>query len=141
MAGTVTQALTEVRGRAGELVAKILTFTCVGDAANGTIPDTDTTTSITAQIKGWFIDKIHTVVGSPGPTADSDVYIKDTDALDLLGGAGVDQLDNATDHIVYPLATLVHTRPLIDGALTLDVDNQAVTEAAYTVKVFIVAGL
>lgn len=140
MAGTVSQTLTDIKpakGYAGasDVLMKKLTFTCVGDASNGTIPDTDTTAAITAAIKGMFVFMAIIEPGTPNPTADSDVYLEDEFGIDLLGGGAVDELDATGNKHVYPLLDAKGGSPPVIGTLTLDVDNQAVNSAQYNIHI------
>ena len=129
MAGTVTQAIehvsTQSRGT-GKGGFKIVTFTCVGDSSDGSIPDTATTQLITNQIVGCYLLKVQIIPGATGPQTDSDVYIKDANGIDLLDGNGVDKLDTTGNDEAYAQIDGQAALQPIVGALTLDV-NQAAT--------------
>jgi len=73
---------------------------------------------------GWWLFKVEYLYGAASPpTDDSDLYIWSTeDRLDILGGNGVNQVDNATDHTIYPATS---TQPLTGGEI-IDIDNNAV---------------
>ena len=144
MAGTVTQAIvhhtTQPRG-SGKGGFKVVTFSCTGDASGGAISDTATTALITEQIKGCYLVKVQMLPGSTGPTADSDVYIKDDNGIDLLDGNGVDNLDNATDRETYAqIDGQAALQPVI-SALTLDVDGNSVNSATYEIKLILQAAV
>ena len=66
-AGTVTQE--EDRVNTG---TRTITFTCIGDSSNGSIPDTDV--SDPAFIKGWRLYDVEVNPGTPAPDA-ADVLI------------------------------------------------------------------
>jgi len=132
MAGTCTQ---------GSVVTPItnvrtLSFTCVGDASGGSIPDTDISAANTTKLLGWELWKVQAIAGSPGPTANSDVYVKDTNSVDLLGSYGENMLDNTGSNETIPRIDGVASLQPVVGVLTLDVDNQSVNSAAYTIILF-----
>ena len=141
-AGTVTQSIEEVTSEpksASDGGFTIVTFSCVGDSSGGGIPDTTTEAAITERIKGCYLIKCHLITGTKAPTADSDVYIKDADGIDLLGGSGVDALDNSasTGIQLWPTVVTQYGRQPITGALVLDVDGDSVASAVYSVKLII----
>lgn len=138
MAGTVTQTLTQEKSSGlpgGERPYFLrLKFACVADAAAATIPDTNTTAAITAQIKGHYLAKMIIVPGTgTAPTANCDVYIKDEFTIDLLGGRGVDELDAAGNVEVVPVTDALGGAQPVIGTLTLDVDNNAVNSATWDI--------
>lgn len=127
---------------------RTITFTCIADSAAATIPNTDTNSSNTAFIKGWYLYSVEAFPTTGGTAPDAaDVMIYDADGLDLLGSedggttayAGL-ALIHATlkrrvlPNLYLPRAGLhVNFAPIITGALTLDVDNQATNSANFTV--------
>lgn len=131
-AGAVTQ------GAVQKEIANVrtLTFTCVGDASNGSIPDEDTTAANTRDLIGWELWKVQAIYGVTGPTDNSDVYIKDSNGVDLMGGYGENMLDNAAHNEAPPRIDGVASLQPVDGTLTLDVDNQSVNSATYVIKLF-----
>lgn len=139
-AGDVTQALTQIYSSDRHLVRRIITFSCTGDSSDGSIPNTDTSATNTALIKGWYLYKVQTDGNHAGtePTENSDVYIKDASGIDLLDGNGVDMLDNTAEREFHPAIDGTPALQAIDGTITLDVDNQGVNSATYTVKLIFV---
>lgn len=142
-AGTAPQTLEKV-----SKYIRTITFVCVGDSGNGSIPNTATNTANTAFIRGWYLTKVEAFPTSGGTAPDAaDVMIYDSDGLDLLGSedggttawAGL-TLIHATlkracvPNLYLPRAGLhVNYYPAITGALTLDVDNQGTNDAEATV--------
>ena len=74
----------------------------------------------------WWLFKVEYLYGTASPPTDnSDLYIWSEgaeDRLDILGGNGVDAIDNATDNTIYPATS---TQPLTGGEI-IDIDNNAV---------------
>ena len=137
-AGTVTYAITHIETDArpsGKGGFKVLTFTCVGDSSGGGIPDTTIDAQTTIQLTGCYLIKVQMVPlsGGTGPTANSDVYIKDANTIDLLDGNGVDKLDNATNSEAYAQIDGQPALQPIVGALTLNVTGDTVASAAYSI--------
>ena len=144
-AGTVVQGevehiTTQPKG-SGKGGFKVVTFSCTGDSSGGGIPDTTTTQIVTDQIVGCYLIKAQMLPGSTGPTANSDVYIKDDNGIDLLNGNGVDKLDNATDSEAYAQIDGQPALQPIISALTLDVDGDSVASAVYEIKLICVAAV
>lgn len=143
MAGTVTLYSDTVYPKSdlysGENYKSVreVVISCVGDASNGTIPDTDLTalTGYTnGSIKGWGFWLVETMFGATAPTDLSDLYLKTEDGNDLLAGAGVNMIKAAANAAIWPLIPVVP----IGAKLTIDVDNQAVVSATYKIKLHLV---
>lgn len=137
MAGSsVTQSISDVRGYGGKLVAKVVTFECVGDDSTGNVPNTAVKAGMIEQLQGWFLYQAKTYFGATPPDDNADFKFLDDDGADLLGGAGLNAIDQTVNNIVYPTADSLHVRPLIEGDITLAVDDasQTVVDALYTIK-------
>ena len=134
MAGSsVTQTL-EAFGPGRDM--QVLTFDCVGDDTNGAIADTAVETVYMDALKGWLLGKIQTLFGATPPDDDTDLYLKDSNGIDILGGAGVNKIMAAVNKEFYPeIDGMPGTQPIIDD-LTLDVDSQTAVDAIYTIKCF-----
>jgi len=134
MAGSsVTQTL-EAFGPGRDI--QVLTFACVGDDTTGAIADTDVETVYMDALKGWVLGKIQTLFGATAPDDSTDLYLKDSNSVDLLGGAGVNKIMAAENKEFYPeVDGMPGTQPIND-TLTLDVDNQTAVDALYTIKCF-----
>jgi hypothetical protein len=135
MPGSVTLGSDKIF-RTKDTVSREVTIACVGDASNGTIPDTNLAVISGLEhgpLTGWGLWMVETIYGATGPTDDSDLYLKTEDGTDVLGGNGVNTIDNAANNLVYPPVS-----PYIIGTtLTLDVDNQAVLSATYEIKLYL----
>lgn len=135
-AGTVVVSMERVDAN-----TRRITFTCTGDAANGTIPatstDSCTTAAGTAQdisafLEGFYLYRMWNInlVADVACTATSDVYLKSNDgdgSADHLSGDGVDQLD--TDTTNYKRLS---NYDLITGPVTYSVANQAAVGAQWS---------
>lgn len=114
---------------------KTVSFACVGDDTTGAIADTDFSSALMTELKqgGYCLFKVQTIYGVTPPLDDSDVIIKDSNDIDILGGAGADMLDNAANNEFLPLiGTDTVLQPVVDQ-LTLDVDGQTNVDATYTI--------
>lgn len=106
-------------------------LTCTADASDGSLPDTNfggPGTNLTKNLNGYYLYEVKIVPGGTGPTDDSDLYIKDSDGIDLLGGLGVDKIDNATTSHFQP-----SFYPRINSVLTASVSNNSVNGAVFTI--------
>ena len=132
MAGKVVMT----KGRAGR--TRTITFTCIGHATGGAIPATTTTAPENEFLRGFSLYKVEIIPGTPAPTANSDVYLKNSNEVDLLGGNGVDALDAATvSDVPASISGQAATQPINQGdTLTLSVENQAVNSAQYKIIAF-----
>lgn len=73
---------------------------------------TCTASSVGIDFTGWLLYQVVSDIGTTGPTADSDLYLLEgsSSGRDVLGGAGVNFIDNAD---ATPLA---NTKPWINGS-------------------------
>ena len=118
------------------------TLTCVGDAANGTIPDTTfkSTTKKYIQDNGLVPYRliIENVAADTNVTNDSDVYLVDSDAAagapaagsDHFVQLGIDKLDDSTRNVIR-----LTSQDAMAGDWKLRVINQATNSGQYTVKI------
>jgi len=134
-AGTVTQKLDQYPSAN----MRVMTFTWVGDAANGTVPSTATTAAITSDLLGWYVYAIETNPGSVAPTTLYDVVVNDAEGLDIAGGLLANRSATATEKITPRLDETysIFGGVLVDGALTLVISNQSVVSATGTVKLIL----
>lgn len=87
---------------------------------------------------GWFLYAIETNPGATAPTDNYDVTLEDIDALDVLGGAGIDR-DTANSEIAMPTLSAMPTMaPIASGGLTLKVANNAVASAVGVIRLYFV---
>lgn len=123
-------------------------FTCTGDAANGSIPNTAINATNTLFITGHRLYQVD-AYPTPGGTAPdaADVFILDAGGMDLLGSVdggttayqGLNlihaTLKRATAPAMYMPRAGVYAlyQPYVTGALTLKVANQSTVSANYTI--------
>lgn len=134
-AGSVTQAIKNYTN--GNM--RTVTFSWVGDAANGTVPSTATSTAITTDISGWYVYAIETVPGSVAPTPLYDIVINDASGFDIAGGQLANRSATATERVIPKLdaTASLYGGVLVDSALTLVITNQSAVSATGTVKLFL----
>ena len=130
MAGTVAVSSDKMYGEIREVVVS-----CVGDASDGTIPDTDLC-ALTGysyghgSIQGWGFWLVEVIFGTTPPTDGGDIFIKTENGSDMLAGGGVGMLKAAAVSAIWPPIPIVP----IGKTATLDVNGQAVLSATYTLK-------
>lgn len=135
MAGTVTQLL-EMFGPARNLAT--LTFTCTADADDASYPSTAISTAYWNLIKGWELGKIQTIPdGVTAPDDDTDFTLKDSNGVDVLGGAGANKIMNATNKEFYPDVDGGPATQELNSILTLAISNNATNSAITTIKLFL----
>ena len=123
-------------------------FVCTGDAENGSIPNTATSTPITSFIKEHRLLQVETYPTSGGTAPDAaDVFVLDAKSMDLLGSEdgnttayqGLNLIHATLKRTAFPDAYTPRAGlhafyyPYVTGALTLKVANQATVSANYTV--------
>ena len=143
-ASTITAYENQFPGLTGRNF-RVITLTLTYDGTATDIPDTQLRDILTTGEKRlqdygeWWLFKVEYRYGGTAPTDNSDLYIwsSSTDVgeakLDLLGGSGVDAIDNATNNTIYPATS---TQPLT-GFELLDVDNNSVNSSSCTLKLFL----
>jgi len=123
-------------------------FTCTGSADDGSIPNTATNDAVTGFIKGYRLYQVDAYPTSGGTAPDAaSVFILDANSLDLLGSEdgsttayqGLNLIHATLKRTTFPDAYIPRAgahafyHPLISGALTLKVIDQATHSANYTV--------
>jgi hypothetical protein len=136
-AGTVTQSIVKQGNNTGVLV---LTFEWVGDAANGTVPNTDTSAEITKAIEGMRVYQVITVPGAVIPTDKYDIVLNDADSIDIMGGTLIDRSQTAKEFAIPMLdaTNIIPGQRIVNGKITLVITNQNVASATGIVKIFLV---
>ena len=138
-AGTLTCTDYSYRGLSGKDETRVVTYT-VTFAADAASPANVALDSIAAtahgtgrpSLEGWWLLRVDTLYGATGPTDDSDLYLWRSwgeDKIDVLGGNGVNSIDNATNNTIYPANV---AQPLT-GKEIFDVDGNAVANAICTI--------
>ena len=83
---------------------------------------------------GWWLFKVDSLFGATPVTADSELYIWSTlDKIDILGGNGVDKVDDNTNNQIYPATS---TQMLI-GTEILDIDSTTDNDAVHTLRLWL----
>lgn len=139
---TVTSDIIYKNSATGEPV-RVIEIGFTADSGDGSIPDLTlnaATTGIQAYhpLLGWHLFKIWIDGNHSGtePTEDSEIYLYEG-GIDLLGGNGVDQVDNSDEREVYfEVNGQPATVPVISD-LTLTITQQAVAtnSAAGSIKI------
>lgn len=109
----------------------LLTFNVLADAADGSVPATETDQAIYGQILG-----VTTIPGTTQPTDDWDLTLKDSDGVDVLGGQGADR-DTANPEQAVPIHGSLYAPRAVASKLTLGIANNIVHSALITVKVYV----
>jgi len=147
-AASITCTDYTITGVTGGKEIRFITYTVTFGAAheeptNTAMDDVTITTSVSptrASVAGWWLMEVDIIPGTTGPTADTDFYLYRPAAasgvpgwgtlkIDVLGGNGVDSIDNATISTFNPATT---TRPLT-GKEILSFANEAVANATCTI--------
>ena len=131
MAGTVTQKL----NRIGSNIRTVV-FTCTGDAADGSIPDTDVIASSMADLVGMYLYSATAWPTADGTAPDAaDVQIL-MNGEDLLGAKGVNLIHATATQSTEPYSAFMtaYRYPLVTSTLTLKVENQETASADYTIE-------
>jgi len=146
-AGTVSEgsATTYYNAATGKPAVIEVTFTCTADAGDGTYPATAMSAALTAKVKGWVLDEVRIDGNHAGtePTEDSDLYLyrsynTSPGDFDVLGGNGVDQVDNTASRVVVPASAGQNKWAYVSTPLTLYIVQAAVVTNSAVVYVTLV---
>ena len=129
-------------------VARVITIAFVADSADGTIPTLALNASTTGLKHGapfgWFGHAVSIDCNHAGtePTENSELYIYDAYGGDMLGGQGVDQVDNTAERRVYfHNGTAPVRQPCVDAwTVTITQQAAATNSATGTIKIILTAG-
>lgn len=126
MAGTVTENH-EKKGIVG-----VITLTCVGDASDGSFPNT----ALTIKISGKLL-ALETNPGTTQPTDNYDITLEDSDTHDVLEGVGANRDTANTEKaaIVYS-GTAIHPPIAKSDTLTFKIANNSVNSAEVVAKIY-----
>lgn len=94
-----------------------------------------TTQMIPYNLRGCKLHSIRYLFGTTAPTDNSDLVLNEHTSTgpDILGGAGADIIDNATNSYVAPLLGSSNTEAPIYGDLYPVLTNNVVDAATYTI--------
>lgn len=133
--GSVTQILSYTANP----TKMVLTFLWTGDASNGTVPSTDTSTVITAEISGMNITTIETIPGSgaAAPTNGYDITLINANGIDMAGGKLASRSSTLPEQIICRVNATdeIYITPPVTGVLTLVVTGNSVASATGVVVV------
>ena len=131
-AGTVTGSVARYEGRSGLFEWMKITYTVTFGADNAAPANValhhilDSSGVVLESPAGWILQKVDITYATTGPTDDTDFYLWAIEnKIDILGGNGVDQIDNATNNSFYPAVST----QLVTGEEVFDIDNNAVNNA------------
>lgn len=128
-------------------VFRVITVIFTADAANGSIPDLSLDATTTGLVHGsplgWFGYSVMIDCNHAGtePTENSELYILVPAGGDMLGGQGVDQVDNSIErHVYFHNGTAPVKQPMAD-TWTVRVTQQAVAtnSATGTIKIIMIS--
>ena len=132
----------------GSLDQRVLTLTFLDDDTAVAMPtltinatgwtDGTNTGTFAYVVTGWCGDSVYIDANHAGtePTENSDLYIKMW-SVDLLGGTGVDQVDNTAERDVYFLNNgLPKPAPFADSWV-VTITNNAVLSATGTIRIIL----
>ena len=121
---------------------RVITIAFTADDTDGSIPsltlDSDTWTdgtnsgALSKPIEGWFGYMVEIDCNHAGtePTENSELYIYQN-SLDMLGGNGVDQVDNTAEReVLFYFASTAVTRPVYDSMVVTISQQAAATNSA-----------
>lgn len=137
--------------QSGGPTAMVLTAAFVADDTDGSIPNlvisarswTDGTLSGSLQAGetpiGWYGYRVLIDCNHAGtePTENSELYVYES-GFDLLGGNGVDQVDNTAERLVFFSDGTTNGKQIVTGALTVTVTQEAVATNSATGTIYIV---
>jgi hypothetical protein len=131
-AGTVVQSDSVVR-----VGMATVTLTCTADSSDGSYPATALDLDF---VDGFYLYEVRTSPGATGPTDASDFTLTDSAGLDILGGAGTNQLDNTTDLRFFPKNSAggYAYHAITDTTVTLTITNNSVNSAVTTITLIFV---
>jgi hypothetical protein len=135
-AGSVTQQMLVV-GPARDKARLI--FTWVGDSSAGTVPTTETSAAITKELQsGWYAYLIVTNPGSPAPNDNYDIYLYDTDGVDIAGGMITNRDTSNTEQVLPKLDTVnsLYGSRIVTTALSIAVSGTTTGSATGSVTVY-----
>lgn len=127
-ASTQTKAYTAV----GSDIQKLTINWTAG--TDSTFTDYETTVTVTGYILQVITSTDSTVVGVY-PDDNYDIKLKNSDGVDVMGGA-LQNRDEKTPEIAYPLSGSLAVTPFVDSKLTLIIEALGQASVKGTVKIY-----
>ena len=104
---------------------------------NGTVDDTylsDSTAKMLTFFKGYRLSVVRVFFGSPAPLENSDLELIDSaNGIDVLGGAGLNTIDAATNNSFLPLIGVTPYEVPVYGPLKLHITSNNVNGAKFRI--------
>lgn len=104
---------------------------------DGTVDDTQLKDSLGVVLqlrKGYRLHAVRTFFGSPAPTDNSDFTLNElANDVDVLGGAGANMIDNATNNTFKPVIGSTPVDAPVYGPLTLKISGNSVNGAKFRI--------
>jgi hypothetical protein len=112
----------------------IVTCTSTGDVATFTTLEMKYADGTSVNMAGQFLYMVTVAPGGTGPTDNSDLSILEmtSGGYDILGGIGLNMIDNATTNSFRPTVNSVAASVPIYGPLFVAAANNAVSGAIFT---------
>lgn len=132
MAGTVTITKNIIRNN-NERIEEYL-FDWVADAADGSVPNTQTTKAVT----GW-VAMGETDPGSTAPTADYDIAVNDENGVDIFGAELNNRSASATEQAIPKIGNAYGER-FVNSKLTMALTNNSVNSATGRLRLIVRKG-
>jgi len=112
----------------------------VADDTNGSVPDAEIALSGALEhdkpINGWVF-MAETNPGSPAPTANYDITIKNAAGADIFGGELADRSGSVTERVLPKIGS-AYDKAWVSGILTFTLANNSVNSAAGTATLYVV---
>lgn len=128
MSGNVIQTFGEFSNQVSTVC-----FSCIGDSIGGSIPNTTMSDDIYRKIRGMFLNSVEAIPGNIKPAVDSDIKILDEFGYDMLGGNGIDLLNNISPTMAKPNVSNRLDGIPVKSKITISVENQSVNSAQYDI--------
>ena len=104
---------------------------------NGTVDDTylsDSTAKMLTFFRGYRLSVVRVFFGSPAPLENSDFeLLESSNGVDVLGGAGLNTIDAATNNSFLPLIGVTPYEAPVYGPLKLHVTSNNVNGAKFRI--------
>lgn len=100
---------------------RVIVMTWIGDASDGSVPNTDTLESINGCVALVVTDP-----GSTAPTDNYDIVLNDDFGVDIMGGELANRDTANTEQVVPKMDAVYGCRPVY-GKLQLQITNQSVS--------------
>jgi hypothetical protein len=131
-ASNVLYGMTPTQDERGmEVTAEVTAHT------DGSVDDTylsDSTAKTLTFAKGYRLAVVRVFFGSPAPLDNSDFTLEEAaNGVDILGGAGANQIDNATNSVFSPLIGSTAFEAPVYGPLKLHITGNNVNGAKFRI--------